>query len=302
MSFSGEVKKELCSLINEKDCCRRAEAYGMLFFGKYFDKNSMGILSDYEFIAKKYAEEVYNLTGFRPEVGRTGKGSYKVRIKNRDEIRLILNELGYSGNEAVLKFQKNNVENDCCVRSFLRGAFISCGIVADPEKSFHFEFSASSKVKSDALIKMLESLKKSLDGQISEPLVSSRGGVRLVYYKKKNDIENILIAMGCQNAALEFIDNEIIKVVKNNANRAANCDAANIKRTIEASKKQTKAINILKRKGKFDTLPEEYKRTAEIRLERPEASLSEIGKSLEKQVSPATVSYRLNKIVELSEK
>ncbi len=293
MSFSSDVKKELCAIECESDCCLRAEAYGLLYFGRYFDKNEMSIMTDYEFVSNRYKKAVEYLIQSTPEMTVSKSGKITIEVCDNEDRIAILNELGYSGKETTYRILTSNIENECCFGAFLRGAFLSCGIVTDPKREYHLEFDVVFKNKSRDLCDIFEDFS-------AVPKQSDRNGMNIVYFKDSNHIEDVLTVMGAQISVMELIGEKIFKDVRNNVNRKVNCDNANIKKTFAAASKQIEAINNLIASGKFDELPAELKELAKLRLDNPEMTLNELGESLSTPISRSGVNHRLKKIMEYS--
>ena len=107
MSFSSDVKKELCSIEQTSYCCRRAEAYGMLFFARAFGIDDISLMTDYDFVAERYKEAISFLIQSEPEITVSKSGKYTVSVTDINDRMDILNELGYSGKERTNK--KSNV-------------------------------------------------------------------------------------------------------------------------------------------------------------------------------------------------
>lgn len=295
MSFSSDVKKELCAIECENDCCQRAEAYGMLYFGRAFSDDDISIMTDYDFVAQKYKNAIKYLVPCEPEESISKSGKITVSIPDIDTRIDILNELGYSGNKQTMRILTSNIENECCFGAFIRGVFLSCGIITDPKKEYHLEFDVTFKSKSRDLAELFNDFP-------AVPKQSDRNGVNIIYFKDSYHIENILTVMGAHQSVLELIGEKILKDVRNNVNRKVNCDNANIKKTCTASAVQIKAINKLIESGKFEELPTELKELAKLRLDNPEMTLTELGANLSTPISRSGVNHRLKKLMEFSTK
>ncbi len=293
MSFSQEVKKELCSIETQNDCCQRAEAYGLLYYGKAFSKDEICIMTDYDYVARKYKNAIELLIQSSPNEVKSKSGKITVSIDNNDDRLDILNELGYTGNERTMRILTTNIENECCFGAFLRGVFLSCGIITDPKKEYHLEFSIPFKTKCKDLTEMFFDFP-------AIPKQSDRNGMNLIYFKDSEHIENILTVMGANNSVLELIGEKILKDVRNNVNRKVNCDNANIKKTCMAAALQTKAIENLMKNGKFDELSSDMQELARLRISNQEMTLNELGAALSKPISRSGVNHRLKKLIELS--
>ena len=81
-----------------------------------------------------------------------------------------------------------------------------------------------------------------------------------------------------------------------------NCEAANMQKMVDASVEQVRAINKLMESGRFDSLPENLKEVARIRLEYRDYSLKELGEMLDPPLGKSGVNHRLRKLQELAEK
>lgn len=293
MSFSSDVKKELCTIECQSDCCLRAEAYGILYFGRAFGKDEISIMTDYDFVAERYISAINYLTGATPEVITSRSGKITVCIPTTEDRIDIINELGYSESERSLRLLSTNIENECCFGSFIRGVFLACGIITDPKKEYHLEFDVTFKSKSRDLINEFK------DFPVT-PKQSDRNGVNLIYFKDSSQIEDILTVMGAQMSVMELIGEKILKDVRNNVNRKVNCDSANLRKTALAASNQTKAIEMLKSQGKFDDLSADLKELAQLRIDNPEMTLSELGANLSKPLSRSGVNHKLKKLTEMA--
>lgn len=296
MSFSSDVKKELSIIESENDCCQRAEAYGLLYFGRAFGSDEISLMTDYDFVAEKYKNAIRYLVQTEPDEVISKSGKYTVSVNDPDDRLDILNELGYTGKERSMRLLTSNIENDeCCFGAFLRGVFLSCGIITDPKKEYHLEFDVTFMSKSRDLAESFEDFPV-------VPKQSDRNGVNIVYFKDSSHIEDILTVMGAHQSVLALINEKIYKDVRNMVNRKVNCDKANIKKTCEAAAEQINAIEKLKAKGMLDEIPPELKELALLRLDNPEMSLSELGASLTEPLSRSGVNHRLKKLMDISKK
>lgn len=295
MSFSSDVKKELCAIECESDCCQRAEAYGLLYFGRAFGKHDISLLTDYDFVAERYKAAIRFLIQKEPECVLSKSGKTTISVENSDDRMDLLNELGYTGSETSLRILTSNIEKECCFGAFIRGAFLSCGIMTDPKKEYHLEFDVAFKNKSRDFSEMFEDFPAS-------PKQSDRNGVNIVYFKDSEQIENILTVMGAQVSVLQLINEKIFKDVRNHVNRKVNCDNANIRKTCQAAAQHREAIEKLMQSGRFDELSPELKELARLRLDNPEMTLGELGANLTHPLSRSGVNHRLKKIMEIADK
>ena len=88
----------------------------------------------------------------------------------------------------------------------------------------------------------------------------------------------------------------ILKEMRNSVNRQVNCETANISKTVNAAVKQLEDIEYIKQTAGIDSLPENLKEIALLRLEHPDATLGELGTYLDPPVGKSGVNHRLRKI------
>ena len=131
------------------------------------------------------------------------------------------------------------------------------------------------------------------------PKLSNRKGYNIVYFKGSQTIEDCLYLMGASSAMFEMMNIEIVKDFRNKANRTANCEAANIERTVKASFAHIEAIEKIEKIKGLDYLKKDLKEMAVLRKENPELSLSELSKL--SGLSRSGVNHRLNKILEIAQ-
>lgn len=92
-------------------------------------------------------------------------------------------------------------------------------------------------------------------------------------------------------------DKIIYGIMRNNANRAANCDAGNIAKQVKAASYQIRVINELTASGAIKTLSKKLQATAMMRVTHPDATYEELAQLL--QITKSGVVNRLRKIIQL---
>ena len=89
-------------------------------------------------------------------------------------------------------------------------------------------------------------------------------------------------------------------MIRNGANRAMNCDMANVNKTLDAAREQQEAIERLREEGSLDQLPDKLKQTAELRQQYPELSLNQLAELCDPPVSKSCINHRIRKLMELA--
>ena len=122
----------------------------------------------------------------------------------------------------------------------------------------------------------------------------------VLYLKDSEHIEDTLTYMGAQQCTIELMNIKIRKDMRNRANRIRNCDEANIDKVVSAAMRQTEDILWIIRCNRMETLPEELRELAQLRLENPELSLKELGEMLSVPIGRSGVNHRFQKIAAIA--
>ncbi len=303
MSFSSEIKDEIIKIENMPECCTHAMAYGMFLFGRAFTLSDVSLMTDNESVAQKYLSLAENACGINAHLSVSKAGKYTVSFDGDENRKKVLSVFSCTGTERTHRIDRGNLTNDaadneeninCCDAAFLRGAFLSCGTASDPNKSYHLEFVVPFKTLSLDLMKILNEY-----GIKAKHMV--RRYVNVIYIKDSESIEDLLTMMGAHMAAMEIMNIKIYKDVRNLTNRRNNFENANLSRTVFASFDQVSAIKKLKSSGEFNTLSDDLKQVAVLRIDNPDASLREIGELCEPKMSRSAVNHRLKKLISISQ-
>ena len=133
------------------------------------------------------------------------------------------------------------------------------------------------------------------------PKETKRRGYPIIYFKEGESIEDCLYLMGAGNSMFEMINVEIEKELRNSVNRKTNCDTANIERMAKASASQIECILLIKNKKGLDYLKDDLKNIALLRMENPDASLSELSSLSDPKLSKSGINHRLSKIMAIAQ-
>lgn len=298
MSFSSDIKSELCKCRNA-DCCAMAQGYGMLLFSRSFDEDDVSVTTENPDVARVFASLMNRLFGCRVVVAEQGaqRKRYKSYLSGKTERRKVMityfNGMGCDRDTInVDKFNKS-----CCMSAFLRGVFLSCGTISDPEKQYRLEF----VVKSNSLAVDLYGI---LYRKGMTPYMSTRENSVIVYIKRSEDIEDFLTTIDAPHYSLELMGVKVVKEIRNTENRRTNYEAANIAKTASASLMQCRAIEKLRNAGVLSGLPAQLRDAARLRSENPDSSLSELVTMYESEgesITRSGLNHRLSKLVQLAE-
>lgn len=295
MSFTREVKTELAALKYDDECCKRAYAYGFLIFGKSFSSRSISCASEYGAVIRSFHSALLDSAGVNADTERLKGGKYILRVTSPADRKKTLEAFDHAPGEVTLRINHGIFENDACYGAFLRGAFMACGSIANPDKNYHMEFVASHNKLSLDLLKIITDL------DLKAKYILRRYS-HVVYLKESESIEDLLTTMGATESTLKLMEIKINKDVKNKINRKMNFESANLSRVIDAGLVQAHAIKLLKDNNALDTLEDSLRELAVLRYENPDMSLKQLGEALSTPLSRSGVNHRLSKIVKLSKK
>ncbi len=305
MSFSSSVKDELSRQMPGARHCQIAETAAILSLcGRVkisaSDHFWIEIHTENVAVARKYftlLKKTFNIrtdvsirSGINPGRSRT----YIVAVREHEEALKVLqavkliNSQGEIGENLSL-IRNVVLQNACCRRAFIRGAFLAAGSISAPEKFYHFEIVCPTEPKAEQLKNIIATFD-------IEAKIVPRKKYYVVYIKEGSQIVDILNVMAAQVSLMELENIRIVKEMRGSVNRQVNCETANINKTVSAAVKQIEDIRFIQSVAGLSGLPESLQEMARIRLERPEATLKELGEALEPPVGKSGVNHRLRKL------
>ena len=298
MSYSSETKEELCRLEPDSVCCLLAELSGIVSAAgsviyRGGGEKRLSIETENSSVARRVFRLLRDVFDVQPELVTVrrarlgGRSAHRIEIGG-DEASFVLEGCGI---QMMLRrsVPREVTVRKCCRMAFLRGVFLASGSVTDPEKEYHLEFVLGDEAFAAALAKLIARF--DLDAHMT-----TRRQMSLVYLKGQSEITDMLSIFGAQSARFAMEDAFIRKELRNNANRAVNCDSANMERAIAAAARQAEAIERLIRTVGESSLPPALLETAKLRMQYPEVSLEELGRLLDPPVGKSGVNHRLRRL------
>lgn len=301
ITFSMKVKREICEkLFVNNDVL--SEVVGIVKSRAEIsidsnEKFSFNISMDNEDVIK-YIKSIF-LSNFlkyslRICVERCRlKNSYSLNVMG-DKIYNLLVDLGIiNKGRDFIKFDNDIEFKSFDFKSFMRGVFISCGSIANPERSYHLEFILQDLDFSNYLVKFLN-----FHGFASKLI--KRRYCYVIYMKEADKICEFLNILGANDRVLDFESIRVSKEYSNNKNRIKNCIEANEDKLIIASVKQVRCILFIENRIGLNKLPEKLREIAKLRLENKEMSLKDLGMLLKPPLGKSGVLHRLKKIEKIA--
>ncbi len=222
MSFSSEVKEELSRQFSSARHCQIAELAAILSLcGKIqIDENDryrIQIRTENVAVARKcftLLRKTFNI-GTDVFIRRNEHRkdfTYGVAVLDDQEARLVLkatkllSDSGEVGEDLSL-LSNLVIQSSCCRRAFIRGAFLACGSISNPERFYHFELACTVEAKARQLQSVIATF--GLDARIV-----ARKKYYVVYIKEGSQIVDILNVMEAPVALMELENIRILKEVR----------------------------------------------------------------------------------------
>lgn len=305
MSFTSEVKDELSRVVPKKACCPKAELAALIrvegtLHITGMERFRLEIATETAPVARKAIKLLHELYGLKTEltVRRSvlhKTNNYLITVPSQVPLTGALTDLGVLDESLGIAYgvPARLTRRDCCAVSYLRGAFLGGGFVADPHGDFHFELTAESEELARDLVKLM--------GRFGiEARITRRRGLYAVYLKGAEPIVTFLALVGAHRALLRTEDVRILKSMRNEVNRLVNAETANLEKSAEAAMSQVEDIRRLAESSGLNRLPKALRELAELRLEHPDVSLRELGELAEPRLSKSAVYHRIRRLEALA--
>ncbi len=310
MSFNQDVKKELTMVSTGKKCCQLALSAGFLRFAGSITLGPGGmgvkVSTTNAAAARLFASVTKDYFGARTSLSTqmsdqplSRRRSYDLTITPEMNAEGILREAGIlavrEGSDYITDgLNQEIIKKRCCRKACLRGIFLAAGMVSDPARSYHLEISCASDY-------MAQDVRKLINSFGLKARVSQRRNRYVVYLKDSEQIADFLTLIGASSQLFRFQNVRITKEMKGTANRISNCENANLQRSVNSAQKQIADIEYIEKARGLLWLGEKLKKTAEIRRDNPELSLSELAALFDPPLAKSGLSHRLAKISEMAE-
>ena len=309
MLFRSEVKDELAKHISTARHCQIAELTALLYMNGHLKfNNDLGrnlvLYTENTLIIKKCIYLIKKLFSYEAQMFQKSPTVFYMEIDNHITEKILMTTKLYSGLKNIVTDSQEVVgqqlvldsiviQNACCKRAFLRGAFLVAGSVNNPEKAYHFEIVCLSEEVAVNIQKVC------FDFDLDAKIII-RKKYFVVYIKEGEMIVDALNIMEAHGSLMNMENVRIVKSVRNSINRRVNCETANINKTVNAAVKQLEDIEFIDKEIGLSKLAPQLRSLALKRIEEPDASLKELGEMLSPPVSKSGVNHRLRKICEIA--
>jgi len=309
MSFASNARGELARDVCTQHCCARSELAAALIssggisfrgLGRY----ALSLTAAEGAVVRRYFGLLKQYWGVTAQIrtlfteSLNGQTRYQLIIPDEDAARLLddvmlLDEAALFGVRQLPP--EDLVRFACCKKSFLRGAFLMCGAVSDPNKEYHIEIATPTEEFAQYVIKIMNYFE-------IPAKMTCRKARYVVYLKKAEELSELMTLLGASASVLQLQNVRIKKDVSNKVNRQVNCDASNINRVMEAALSQIEDIRYIEKEIGLDKLPPQLQEVAEARVNNAATSLAGLGEMLTPPIGKSGVNARLKRICEIARK
>ncbi len=317
MSFSSDAKNEVVKTeLPDKKCCATAELSAL-----FRTCGELGIKEG------KYSIEIITEI---PSLFARVNGLVKILYDNFDELELY-RELKQNGSvkyhilfstemtsrvmqdcyvmkptgEFYTGIASASLENECCRKSFIKGAFLGCAsaniVIKDMKDlkkhtgGYHLEFVFSSSNLAGDFAHILSEF-----GILAK--VMQRKKFWITYIKEAELVSDILAFVGANNAVLTLQNEFAVREMRNKLNRQLNCMNSNLEKMVQASLRQIEAIELIRDTVGLESLSPTLYELCLLRLANPEENYENLSKLMSEPLTKSGVNHRLRKIVSIAEK
>jgi hypothetical protein len=274
VSLSADTKDALAREIPEAPHCRQALLHGLALYGHTAD-------GEY-FITQRNAVARLFRTLLRAHHIEKVAGT---RLRRVPSYRIPL--------PAELREMPGKPMHRCDRVMETRAAFLACGSVSAGAQGYHLEFVVSEEIQATRLNWMLRAI-------AGAPKTMRRKRRFVLYYKDFEAIVGLLTIVGAHGAVLHLEDVRALKETKNRIHRLVNTEAANLERTAAAAAGQRETIEFVSSAYGLQHLSPALREIAQLRLQYPDESLTELGRRCNPPIAKPTVNSRLMALARLA--
>ncbi len=304
MSFASEMKNEL-TRIEVDTCCMKSELSALIKMNGALSHSNGQWIINIQTENAAIARRIFSLirTTYGVEIELLVRKKMKLKKNNvyisriKKESKKVLEDLEIMKDGLLEHAISADIkERECCIRSYLRGAFLAGGSVNNPETSaYHLEIFSLYEEHARNLTELMNGY------ELNAKFIERKRGY-ITYLKEAEKIAEFLSLIGGYQALLKFEDIRIVRDMRNSVNRLVNCETANLNKTISAAMRQVENINFIASEIGLEELPERLREIAKLRVEHQEVSLKELGEMMSTgPISKSGVNHRLRKLDKIAE-
>ncbi len=305
MAMTAQVKSELSSTPVTKSCCRKSEVSSMLRFAGGLHIQGGRIVVEAELdtgaAARRIRRDILEIYGHQSDVvvinaGGLRKGArYVVRVVKDGEALARQTGLLDNRGRPVRGLPTQVVSGaGCDAVAAWRGAFLAHGSLTEPGRSSAMEVTCPGPEAALALVGAAR--------RIGIPAKAREvRGVDRVVIRDGDAISALLTRLGAHESLLAWEERRLRREVRATANRLANFDDANLRRSaraaVAAGARVDRALEIL-----GDEVPDHLKLAGSLRVEHKQASLEELGQLHVPPLTKDAIAGRIRRLLAMADK
>ena len=303
--MTTEVKDELSRLNITQQSCRRAELASLLRFagGLHIVAGRVVVEAEVDLgsIARRLRREIHDLYGFTSDMHVIGAGG--LRKSSRYVVRVAKDGEALARQTGLLDLRGRPVRglpaqvvggSIADSEAAWRGAFLAHGSLTEPGRSSALEVSCPGPEAALALVGAARRL------GISAKAREVRGMDRVVV-RDGEAIGALLTRMGAQDTRVHWEERRMRREVRATANRLANFDDANLRRSaraaVAAAARVERALEIL-----AEEVPDHLAAAGKLRVEHRQASLEELGQLADPPMTKDAVAGRIRRLLSMADR
>jgi DNA-binding protein WhiA len=305
MAMTAQVKAELANTTITKSCCRKAEVSSILRFSGGLHIVSGRIVVEAELdtgaAARRLRKDIAEIYGHDSEIlvmqnaGIRKDTHYVVRVSKDGEALARQTGLIDGSGRPIRGLPPQVVSGSSCdAVAAWRGSFLAHGSLTEPGRSSALEVSCPSPEAALALV-----------GAARRVGISAKArevrGIDRVVIRDGEAIGALLTRLGAHESLLAWEERRMRREVRATANRLANFDDANLRRSaraaVAAGARAQRALEIL-----GDGVPDHLKMAGTLRVEHRQASLEELGQLHEPALTKDAIAGRIRRLLAMADK
>lgn len=267
MSYTFRIKEEIFKKEIESYDENLAEIYGILYSKNAFYEKKIEITLENYPLSERVVELFKKLTTLKTSI----KYSISKKLgEHKVYVITIPYQKGYNKFlESFKKVEDNLDRSEILYKGFLRGIFLACGYIKDPEKEYAIDFFIDSEKVADRLYSLLKNREKRC-------FKTTKRNKPLIYLRNSEDIMDVLVAVGVLKQFFKYEETIMMKEIKNKTIREINWEVANETKALNTGRKHVLMIEHIEREIGMSALTPVLQEMANSRLKNPEATLTEL--------------------------
>ena len=305
MAMTAQVKAELANTTITKSCCRKAEVSSILRFAGGLHIVAGRIVIEAELdtgaAARRLRKDIAEIYGHDSEMlvvqnaGIRKATHYLVRVAKDGEALARQTGLIDASGRPIRGLPPQVVSGSSCdAVAAWRGTFLAHGSLTEPGRSSALEVSCPGPEAALALVGAARRL------GISAKAREVRGVDRVVI-RDGEAIGALLTRLGAHESLLAWEERRMRREVRATANRLANFDDANLRRSaraaVAAGARAHRALEIL-----GEGVPDHLKMAGSLRVEHRQASLEELGQLHDPPLTKDAIAGRIRRLLAMADK